>query len=191
MAAEQPKTIRLADYRAPDFLAETIDLTFDLDPKATRVTARSAFRRNPVHKGDGKGEGRPLVLDGEGMKLVSITVDGRALGEKEYTLVDETLTVPSVPDGFELVVVTEIAPEANTRLEGLYLSNGIYTTQCEAEGFRRITFFPDRPDVMAVYRVTVRGDRKACPVLPPNGNPVSENELPDEIERASRRERVC
>src|SRR3546814_19792155 len=144
-----------------------------------RVTARSAFRRNPVHKGDGKCEGRPLVLDGEGMKLVSITVDGRALGEKEYTLVDETLTVPSVPDGFELVVVTEIAPEANTRLEGLYLSNGIYTTQCEAEGFRRITFFPDRPHVMAVYRVTVRGARKASPVLLSNRNPTPESELPD------------
>src|SRR3546814_8438943 len=103
MAAEQPKTIRLADYRAPDFLVETIDLTFDLDPKATRVTARSAFRRNPAHKGDGKGdgkgEGRPLVLDGEGMKLVSIAVDGRALGEQDYPLGDETLTVPWVPDG--------------------------------------------------------------------------------------------
>src|SRR3546814_9016851 len=96
MAAEQPKTIRLADYRAPDFLAETIDLTFDLDPKATRVTARSAFRRNPVHKGDGKGEGRPLVLDGEGMKLVSITVDGRALGEKEYRSEEHTSELQSL-----------------------------------------------------------------------------------------------
>ncbi|MFN4088386.1 MAG: aminopeptidase N [Alphaproteobacteria bacterium] len=175
MAAEKPKTIRLADYRAPDFLVETIDLTFDLEPKATRVTARSAFQRNPAHK-DGK---RPLVLDGEAIKLVSLALDGKALAEGAYTAGDESLTVPDVPDAFELMVTTEIAPEANTRLEGLYLSSGIYTTQCEAEGFRRITYFPDRPDVMAKYRVTVRGDRKSCPVLLSNGNLVSARDLPD------------
>src|SRR5690606_33545091 len=174
-AVEKPKTIRLADYRAPDFLVETLDLTFELEPKATRVTARSAYRRNPVHK----GETRPLVLDGEDMKLVSVSLDGRTLPESDYKTDKESLTVATVPDAFELTVVTEIAPEDNTRLEGLYLSNGIYTTQCEAEGFRRITYFPDRPDVMAKYRVTVRADRKSCPVLLSNGNLVSEKELSD------------
>ncbi len=177
MAAEKPKTIRLADYRAPDFLVETIDLTFDLEPKATRVTAKSAFRRNPAHK---KDEKRPLVLDGEDMKLVSLTLDGRAVEKADYVVADETLTVAEVPDAFELTVVTEIAPEDNTRLEGLYRSSGVYTTQCEAEGFRRITYFPDRPDVMAKYRVTIRADKKACPFLLSNGNLVAEKELPDE-----------
>ena len=176
MAAEKPKTIRLADYRAPDFLVETIDLTFDLEPKATRVTARSAFRRNPVHKKDKKW---PLVLDGEDMKLVSLTLDGRPVEKAAYVVGDETLTIAEVPDAFELTVVTEIAPEDNTRLEGLYRSSGVYTTQCEAEGFRRITYFPDRPDVMAKYRVTIRADKKACPFLLSNGNLVAEKELPE------------
>jgi aminopeptidase N len=159
-------TIRLADYRPPDYLVETIELGFGLDPKATRVRARIGFRRNPARAGEGPAD---LRLDGRALKLVSAAIDGVPVPQNALAVDAEGLTVAAahVPDAFTWEAETEIAPEANTALEGLYMSRGMYCTQCEAQGFRKITFWPDRPDVMARFRVRIEGD---APVLLSNGN---------------------
>ncbi|HZD26488.1 MAG TPA: aminopeptidase N, partial [Alphaproteobacteria bacterium] len=173
MKTDTPQTIRLADYRPPAFLVDSIELTFDLDPEATRVRAESRLRRNRA-----RGEAdAPLTLYGDGLKLLSLRIDGKEPAERSED--GESLEIAGVPDDFTLLVETEIAPARNTRLEGLYLSNGTFCTQCEPEGFRRITWFPDRPDVMATYRVTIRGDRKDQPMLLSNGNLEDSGELPD------------
>ncbi len=174
MTNDAPTTIHLSDYQPPAFLVEAVELEFDLRPNDTQVLARMSLRRNPAHDhGDAA-----LFLNGEDMQLLSLTMDGRALSGSDYGLSDGGLRLADVPDKFELVVVTKIAPAANTKLEGLYQSGGIFCTQCEAEGFRRITYFPDRPDVMTIYRVTVRADKAACPVLLSNGNLVDAGDLP-------------
>ena len=175
MTNDTPKTIHLSDYQPPVFLIDQVALEFDLEPENTRVLARMSLRRNPGH-GDG---GAPLRLEGEGMELVSLTLDGRLLAGGDYVLDSAGLSLAAVPDACELEVVTIIAPAANTKLEGLYQSSGIFCTQCEAEGFRRITYFPDRPDVMTTYRVTVRAEKAACPVLLSNGNLADAGDLPD------------
>ncbi|HEU0222612.1 MAG TPA: aminopeptidase N [Paracoccaceae bacterium] len=157
---------RLADYRPPAYLAETVDLTFRLAPEATRVVARVTFRRNP----DAPPGPADLRLDGRGLRLISAAIDGTPLSGNEYARDPEGLTLPSalIPgEPFVWSCETEIDPKANTALEGLYMSRDMYCTQCEAEGFRKITFFPDRPDVMAVYTVRIEGD---APVLLSNGN---------------------
>ena len=159
-----PRTVRLADYRVPDYLIDHVALDFALDPAATVVTSRLSIRRNPA------GQGGPLRLDGERLELLSVALDGAALGANRYARTDEALEIPDVPDAFTLEVAVRIAPRDNTELSGLYLSGGNFFTQCEAEGFRRITYFPDRPDVMARYTVTLHADA-ACPVLLSNGNP--------------------
>jgi len=169
----QPQAIHRKDYRQPDYWIRGADLAFDLHPDATRVTARLQVEPNA-----GGGAGKPLVLDGEDLKLLSLAVDGRVLGTSEYAVDDRCLSIASPPAGsFLLEIVTQIAPAANTQLSGLYQSSGVFCTQCEAQGFRRITYFLDRPDVMAIYRVTIRADRKACPVLLSNGNLVEEGNL--------------
>ena len=153
--------IRLADYQPPAYLVDSVELDFDLNPNATRVRARLAMRRNP------DGPGGMLDLDGIGLKSVSASIDGKAV---EVEILPEGLRCEA-PDGaflFESEVI--IDPSGNTALEGLYMSNGMYCTQCEAQGFRKITFFPDRPDVMATYTVRIRSD---LPVLLSNGNPVT------------------
>ena len=175
MTNDTPKTIHLSDYQPPAFLVEKVALEFDLEPEDTRVLARLSLRRNPAHG----HAGAPLRLEGEGMELVSLALDGRQMEAAEYAVDAAGLSLAKVPDAFELAVVTRIAPAANTKLEGLYQSSGIFCTQCEAEGFRRITYFPDRPDVMTTYRVTVRADKAACPVLLSNGNLADAGELPD------------
>jgi aminopeptidase N len=175
MTKDTPKAIHLADYRPPAFLIERVDLEFDLRPDDTEVTARMALRRNPAH-GTGPAD---LRLDGEDMELVSLSLDGAVLTADAYVVDHAGLTVPDMPEAFELSVVTKIAPAANTKLEGLYQSSGIFCTQCEAQGFRRITYFPDRPDVMTTYRVTIRAEKAACPVLLSNGNLVEAGDLPD------------
>ncbi len=159
------KTIRLADYRPPAFLVERVDLSFDLDPQQTRVSSEIVFRRNEAASGD-------FHLHGESLKLISASIDGRKLGPRDYALDDEGLTIPgdSLPDSFTWRAEVEINPQANTALDGLYISKGMYCTQCEAEGFRKITFYPDRPDVMAPFRVRIQGD---VPVMLSNGNPVA------------------
>src|SRR5690349_879591 len=133
MRTDEPRAINLKDYRAPDYKISEIALDFVLDPEATRVTATTKVARN--------GAAAPLVLNGEHLKLISIAVDGRKLSANEFKTDSETLTIPTVPEKFTLEIVTEIAPAKNTALEGLYTSKGIYCTQCEAEGFRRITYF--------------------------------------------------
>ncbi len=165
-ADAEAQTIRLADYRPPAFLADTVELTFALAPSATRVRARVAFRRNPAREADGPLD---LRLDGRLLTLVSATIDGEAVPQNALSVDDEGLTVAAehVPESFVWEAETEIAPQANTALEGLYMSRGMYCTQCEAQGFRKITFYPDRPDVMATFRVRVEGD---APVLLSNGN---------------------
>ena len=171
MRTETPQPIRLADYRPPAFLVETIELDFDLKPSATRVRARLALRRNGEHAD-------PLVLNGERLKPVSVAVDGRTLGEDERTIDAEFLTVPNVPDGFVLETEVEIDPAANTSLDGLYMSGGRFCTQCEAEGFRKITWFPDRPDVLARYTVRMTAD-KGFQRLLSNGNLMESGETAD------------
>src|SRR6185312_9229410 len=142
MRTDTPQPIRLADYTPPDFLVDEVHLDFDLAPSQTRVKARLAVRRNGEHE-------RPVKFNGERLKLVSVAIDGRALKPAEYEVDEEFLTIPGAPAAFSLETEVEIDPEANRALEGLYTSAGRFCTQCEAEGFRKITYYPDRPDVLA------------------------------------------
>jgi aminopeptidase N len=171
MRTDTPQPIRLADYRPPAFLVETVHLDFDLVPNATRVKARLAVRRNGEHA-------EPLVLNGERVKLLSVALDGRTLSADERRVDDETLTVPGVPDAFVLETEVEIDPEANKALDGLYMSGGRFCTQCEAEGFRKITYWPDRPDVLSRFTVRMAAP-KSFPRLLSNGNLVESGDLPD------------
>lgn len=158
-----PQAIHLSDYQPPAWLVEHVELSFRLAPLATRVTARIAFRPNPARPGC-----HDLWLDGENLKLIRAAIDGQPLSPVLETtgLRIPAEKLPTLPFLWECEV--EIAPETNTALEGLYMSGGMYCTQCEAEGFRKITFYPDRPDVMATFRVRIESD---MPVLLANGNP--------------------
>ena len=168
-------TIHQKDYTPPDYLVETVDLCFDLDPELTRVVSRLSVRAN-----HDQAEGaRPLVLDGEELTLVSLKLDGVELPPERYRVEGERLAIQKPPESFVLEVTTQISPAGNSALSGLYASGPMLCTQCEAEGFRRITYFPDRPDVMAVYTVTMRADQESCPVLLSNGNRSARGELPD------------
>ncbi|MGC9271428.1 aminopeptidase N [Acidiphilium sp.] len=166
---------RLADYQPPAFLIDTLDLIFDLDPLATRVRATLSVRRNPAHA----NPAAPLVLDGEDLALTALAIDGDDLPPDAYHLTPHHLTIPDVPDEFTLDTDVTIAPAQNTELSGLYVSGGDLFTQCEAEGFRRITFFPDRPDVMARYTATLIADASRFPVLLSNGDDIDRGTLPD------------
>jgi aminopeptidase N len=162
-----PHETRLADYRPPAFLIDTVDLAFDLDEAATSVRSRMTLRRNPASA----DSAAPLALDGEAVTLVRVTLDGAELGANRYVLADGKLLIPDMPDTATLEIEARIAPKDNTELSGLYTSNGSYFTQCEAEGFRRITYFPDRPDVMARFTTTITADKARVPVMLSNGNP--------------------
>ena len=166
------KTIYLKDYTPPPYLVDTVDLRFELDPAATLVTATLQMRAGVDNPG-------PLVLPGEQLELLSVHLDGTSLSDDQYEFSDGELHIPQVPEHFELKVTNRINPEANTALEGLYRSSGNYCTQCEAEGFRRITCYPDRPDVMAVFTTTIIGPQEDCPVMLSNGNLVEEGRLDD------------
>ena len=168
-------TTHRKDYAPPDYLIETVHLSFDLDPESTRVVSRLAVRSNH----DRSRGSRPLMLDGEDLTLVSLKLDGEDLPPERYLFEEARLCILDPPEAFVLEVTTQISPRQNTALSGLYASGPMLCTQCEAEGFRRITYFLDRPDVMAVYTVTLRADRASCPVLLSNGNPVQRGELPD------------
>ncbi|MDR2688594.1 MAG: aminopeptidase N [Azoarcus sp.] len=165
-------TIHRADYQPLAWTVDKIDLRFRLAPAATVVTNEMACARNPA------AAPGPLRLWGEALELLSITVDGQPVAMRETEGVFE-VDMPSGEARAIVEIVTRIDPQANTTLSGLYLSNGGFFTQCEAEGFRRITFFPDRPDVMARYTVTLEAERARCPVLLSNGNLVESGELPD------------
>src|SRR5690554_1497268 len=175
MRTDQPQTIHLSEYRAPAHLVDQVDLRFELFEDGARVHSTLSVRRNP----DAPGQPGPLYLHGDSLKLESVALDGMQLEAGAYDDRGEALVVPEVPDAFELQVVTWIEPQNNTRLEGLYKSSGMFCTQCEAEGFRCITYYPDRPDVMARFRTRIEADKTAYPVLLSNGNPVEQGELPD------------
>jgi aminopeptidase N len=164
-------TIRLADYQPPDYFVDQIALTFELDATTTLVSARSHIRRRG-------GEPRPLVMNGERLDLQSICIDRAPLEPDAYMIEPGRLTIYTPPEAFELEIVTRINPAANTALEGLYMSGGRYCTQCEAEGFRAITFALDRPDVLSRYSVRIEAD-KSFPTLLSNGNLIEQGELPN------------
>ncbi|WP_207481516.1 aminopeptidase N [Arenibaculum pallidiluteum] len=169
-----PQAIYLKDYRPPAFLIDDVDLRFELGEEATRVRSRLAMRPNPA----AQGSAATLVLDGQDLVLVALSLDGAPLAPGAYRVGEERLEIPGVPDRpFVLEVETEIRPQDNTSLEGLYKSSGNFCTQCEAEGFRKITYFLDRPDVMARYRTTIVADKARYPVLLSNGNPTGAGEL--------------
>jgi len=164
-----PQTIYLKDYTPLPYQVESLNLHFALDESATEVTAQMQLRA--VDKP------APLRLDGQELELTSIRIDGTELAEEAYRVDEESLTLLDPPAAFELEIVTRINPSANTALEGLYTSSGNFCTQCEAEGFRKITYYPDRPDVMTVFTTTVVADKQKYPVLLSNGNPVERGEL--------------
>ena len=174
MRNDQVVTVRRADYRPPEFLIDSVALQFDLDPALTHVTATLDVRRNPV-----VGGAAPLRLDGEDLDLALIAVDGHSLPASAYQLREDglSLRLRTQSNRFQLTTVVRLKPIQNTELMGLFVSNGSFFTQCEAEGFRRITYFPDRPDVMTTYRVTIRADKSRYPVLLANGNLVEQGDL--------------
>src|SRR5918999_3516736 len=158
MREPQPKAIHLKDYSPPAFRVDTVDLDVDIRDDHALVRAKLAIRRNSIG---------PLVLDGDELELISVLLNGKPV---RHEVTAEKLTVPDVPDAFTLETVSRICPQKNTKLEGLYATRHGFVTQCEAQGFRRITWFIDRPDVMARYTTTIHADRKKYPVLLSNGN---------------------
>jgi len=169
MTDSTPQALHLADYAPPSFLIDTVDLDVAFLPGEVRVTARLAVRRNPL----AKKPDAPLELDGEALELRSVSLDGMLLAADRYTLSEHQLILNSLPDAFVLETVTRIHPDDNTCLSGLYRSANGYFTQCEAQGFRRITWFADRPDVMSRYTVTLHADKATLPRLLSNGNPIA------------------
>ncbi|MGE0530182.1 MAG: aminopeptidase N [Hyphomonadaceae bacterium] len=163
-------TVRLADYQPPDYLIDEIALVFSLEPEATLVAARSHVRRTGA-------DGRPLVLNGERLELQSVAIDGEPLSEDKYRIEPGRLVIDNPPASFLLDIVTRISPATNTHLEGLYMSGGRFCTQCEAEGFRTITYYLDRPDVMARFAVRIEADKAAYPTLLSNGNLTESGDL--------------
>ena len=174
MRTEEARPVRLEDYRPPDWRVETVELDVTLDPTATRVRATLMLAPN----GDGAVPA-PLVLDGDGLTLAALKIDGAPLPPEQYVATADRLTIAQPPQQpFRLEIETVVDPSANTQLMGLYRSGPIYCTQCEAEGFRRITYFPDRPDVMAVYTTRIEAEKADAPVLLANGNLISSGDLP-------------
>ena len=170
-----PSTIFLKDYQPPIYLVDHVKLHFDLHETQTIVTSVLTVNLNEANKQPEK----KLVLDGQNLELLSIKIDNKILSAKDYILDEETLTLGQLPDSCDIEIQTRINPEDNKALEGLYLSSGMFCTQCEAQGFRRITYFPDRPDVMSRYEVTLIGDKKKYPILLSNGNLIDKGEHED------------
>jgi len=174
MKDPQPQPIYRKDYQPPSFDVDTVDLHFRLDEDESLVTATLGVRRRPSAPADA-----PLVLNGERLTLREITVDGKTLAPASYRTDDASLTIEGLPDRFSLRTTVAVRPQDNTELAGLYRSGDTYCTQCEAEGFRRITYFLDRPDVMSVYQTTIDADASRYPVLLSNGNRVAEGSSDD------------
>ncbi|HEU4375548.1 MAG TPA: aminopeptidase N, partial [Telluria sp.] len=172
MRTDTSQTIYRNDYTPPGYLVETVELGFDLDPARTIVANRMSMRRNPD---SARGS---IELYGENFELVALRLNGKTLGKRDYRIDGHLLRIPNTPDQVTLEIETITAPEKNTTLNGLYVSNGNFFTQCEAEGFRNITYFPDRPDVMAKFTVMLRANKQTYPVLLSNGNLVEEGDLP-------------
>jgi aminopeptidase N len=173
MRTEQARPVRLQDYRPPDWLVDRVDLDIALHPTATTIRSTLSLRPNPA------AAPAPLVLDGDGLTLVSLALDGAPVNSGAVIATPDRLTLAQPPQRpFTLTIETSVDPSANTQLMGLYRSSGTYCTQCEAEGFRRITYFPDRPDVMAVFATRIEADKLQAPVLLGNGNLVESGDLP-------------
>ncbi|MBD9359118.1 aminopeptidase N [Methylomonas fluvii] len=175
MRDASPQTVFLKDYTPPEYLIDQVELHFDLDERRTQVRSTLSLRRNPLSQ----DSSATLKLLGEELQLVSIAIDGQALEKSQYMLDEEALIVHEVPQDrpFQVVIENIINPQANTALEGLYLSSSMLCTQCEAQGFRKITWFLDRPDVMSRFKTTLIGDKSKYPVLLSNGNKTGSGEL--------------
>src|SRR5436190_7993854 len=167
MREPQANVIHLKDYTPPAFRIDTVELDVEIRADDALVRAKLELRRNAPG---------PLVLDGDELELVSVVLNGK---QPAYTVTAEQLAIPDVPDAFTLETVTRIVPQKNTKLEGLYATRHGFVTQCEAQGFRRITWFLDRPDVMAKYTTTIHADKVKYPVLLSNGNLLGKGEEAD------------
>lgn len=165
--SQQPQAKFRSDYQSPEFTISDIDLVFDLDDTNTLVSATSKVQQLK--------QSTDLLLEGEGMKLVSLKIDD--VEYSDFTQIDTQLTIHNVSGDFTLTIITEINPQENTALEGLYKSGDGFCTQCEAEGFRRITYYLDRPDVLARFTTKVIADKEAYPHLLSNGNRISQGDL--------------
>src|SRR6478735_7991632 len=173
MRTEEHRPVRLSEYRPPDWMVETVALDVKLHPTQTPVRSTLKLKPNPA-----AGAPAPLVLDGEGLTLVSLKIDGAPVPSGGYVAGPDGLTIAQPPHRpFTLEIETLVDPQANLQLSGLYRSSGNYCTQCEAEGFRRITYYPDRPDVMAVYTTRIEAGKSEAPVLLANGNLVESGKL--------------
>lgn len=172
MLSDNHAVTYLKDYRPPAFKVESLKLDFQIQADSVQVTSVGRYQRNHSHNQSGE-----LVLDGssEMLSLISVAIDGRLLSEDDYTLSDETLVIPNCPDEFELSVVTQFDPRENTKLSGLYVSRGNYCTQCESQGFRRITYFQDRPDVMTIFTTSITAKAERYPQMLSNGNLTSDS----------------
>ncbi|NNC37820.1 MAG: aminopeptidase N [Acidimicrobiales bacterium] len=170
MKTDTPVVTRLKDYKAPEFLTKTVDLKFELDPTKTIVTSTCHIQRSGEHTKD-------LRLDGEDIELVNISIDGKPLAKSQYSTTKSGLTIKNPPKEFTLQIVNTCNPSKNTSLMGLYVSGGRFCTQCEAQGFRRITYFQDQPDILSTYKVRIEANKQAYPTLLANGNCVEEGDL--------------
>ena len=175
MKTQTPQTIYLKDYRPPQFLIDTVDLQIDLAEEWTTVKAELSFRRNPASTEDSK----TLVLNGQKMELMAVSLDHVELTQDQYQVDESHLTITDVPNNFVLSTEVRIQPQNNTELEGLYKSSKLFCTQCESEGFRKITYFLDRPDVMSLYSTTISADPQLYPVMLSNGNLLDRGKLTD------------
>src|ERR1700722_11808630 len=173
MRTEEARPVRLKDYRPPDWLIETVALDVSLHPTATTVRAKLKLKPNAA------GAPAPLVLDGEELKLKSLVLDGKPLPAENFVATPDKLTIAQPPNRpFELEIETIVDPTNNTQLMGLYRAGATYCTQCEPEGFRRVTYFLDRPDVMAVYTTRIEADKSEAPLLLANGNLTALGDVP-------------
>lgn len=172
---KKPSTVSLKDYQIPDYNVDSIALRFELEEEFTTVTSHLKMRRNPKSK----QVQAPLILDGDQLKLISIKLDNKLLTSKHYTLEEGKLIIKELPDIFNLEIITQIKPQENTALSGLYRSQNVFCTQCEAQGFRRITYFLDRPDVLTSFTTTIVADKTRYPVLLSNGNLIDRGQLND------------
>ena len=175
MKTQTPQTIYLKDYRPPQFLIDTVDLHIDLAEEWTTVKAELNFRRNPASAENSK----TLVLNGHKMELMAVILDNVELTQDQYQVDESQLTINDVPEKFVLSTEVRIQPQNNTELEGLYKSSKLFCTQCESEGFRKITYFLDRPDVMSLYSTTISADPQLYPVMLSNGNLLDSGKLTD------------
>jgi aminopeptidase N len=165
MSTNTPQAVYRKDYQPPAYWVQTVDLEFELGEEHADVRATLAFSRDKSSKSD-----EALVLVGEDMELLEVKLDGTVLEKGAYSVNKTSLTIPAVPETFVLSTTVRIEPQNNTSLSGLYRTSGNFCTQCEAMGFRRITYFLDRPDVMAKYTTRIEADKGKYPVLLSNGN---------------------